>query len=79
MVRLDLDGFLPWPQDREGMDDLLQSVLAEVQHSRDLTLTGSPPSWLSMQLAHHLGQYLSSLYYECPIAGLVEVFDHNPF
>lgn len=45
----------------------------------DVVLTGAGPIWLYLRLAHMLHGKARSLYYESPVTGRVEIFDHNPY
>ena len=44
----------------------------------DATLTGAAPVWLYLKIAHALHGRAKALYYESPVAGKVEIFNHDP-
>jgi hypothetical protein len=50
----------------------LDAALRAVPPGVDVVLTGHGPIWLYLKLAH-------ALHYESPVAGTVEIFNHNPF
>lgn len=43
-----------------------------------VTLTGNAPVWMYLRLAHTLHGFARSLYYDSPVTGPVEVFNHDP-
>jgi hypothetical protein len=45
----------------------------------DMVLTGAGPIWLYLRLAHALHGKARSLWYESPVTGRVEIFNHNPY
>ncbi|MFW5961163.1 MAG: CRISPR-associated protein Csx3 [Desulfohalobiaceae bacterium] len=45
----------------------------------DVILTGAGPIWLYLRLAHVLHGKVRSLWYESPVTGRVEIFNHNPY
>lgn len=44
----------------------------------DVTLTGPGPVWLYLRLAHTLHGRVRMLFYDSPVTGPVEIFNHNP-
>jgi hypothetical protein len=44
----------------------------------DVTLTGNGPVWLYLRLAHALHGRARKLFYDSPVTGPVEVFNHDP-
>jgi hypothetical protein len=44
----------------------------------DVTLTGPGPVWLYLRLAHTLHGRARKLFYDSPVTGPVEIFNHNP-
>lgn len=60
-------------------EDYIQQVIAKVGQGKDVTLTGSAPVWLYLRVAHALHGKAKILYYESPVTGKVEIFNHNPY
>lgn len=44
----------------------------------DVTLTGNAPVWLYLRMAHALHGRARKLFYESPVTGPVEIFNHDP-
>lgn len=44
----------------------------------DVTLTGPAPVWLYLRLAHALHGRARKLFYDSPVSGPVEIFNHDP-
>jgi hypothetical protein len=44
----------------------------------EVTLTGQGPVWLYLRLAHALHGRARRLFYDSPVTGQVEIFDHDP-
>lgn len=44
----------------------------------DMTLTGNAPVWLYLRVAHALHGHVTRLFYDSPVTGPVEVFNHDP-
>ena len=44
----------------------------------DVTLTGNAPVWLYLSLAHALHGRARKLFYDSPVTGSVEIFNHDP-
>jgi CRISPR-associated protein (Cas_csx3) len=44
----------------------------------DVTLTGNGPVWLYLRLAHALHGRARKLFYDSPVTGPVEIFNHDP-
>jgi hypothetical protein len=44
----------------------------------DVTLTGNAPVWLYVRLAHALHGRARKLFYDSPVTGPVEIFNHDP-
>jgi len=44
----------------------------------DVTLSGNGPVWLYLRLAHALHERARSLFYDSPVTGPVEIFNHDP-
>lgn len=44
----------------------------------DVTLTGPGPVWLYLRLAHALHGRARKLFYNSPVTGPVEIFNHDP-
>ena len=49
-----------------------------VSPGADVTLTGHGPVWLYMRLAHSLHGRARKLFYDSPVTGPVEIFNHDP-
>lgn len=45
----------------------------------DVTLTGPAPVWLYLKIAHALHGRAKALFYDSPVTGKVEIFNHDPF
>jgi hypothetical protein len=56
-----------------------RSCLEQTAQGKDVVLTGAGPIWLYLRLAHALHGKARSLYYESPVTGRVEIFNHNPY
>lgn len=56
-----------------------ESCLKQAGLGTDVILTGNGPIWMYLRLAHALHGKVRSLYYESPVTGLVEIFNHNPY
>jgi hypothetical protein len=44
----------------------------------DVTLAGNGPVWLYLRLAHALHGRARKLFYDSPVTGEVEIFNHDP-
>lgn len=44
----------------------------------EVTLTGNAPVWLYLRLAHTLHGRARKLFYDSPVTGPVEIFNHDP-
>ncbi|MCX8092228.1 MAG: CRISPR-associated protein Csx3 [Verrucomicrobiae bacterium] len=44
----------------------------------DVTLTGRAPVWLYLRIAHALHGRVRKLFYDSPVTGPVEIFNHDP-
>jgi hypothetical protein len=44
----------------------------------EVTLTGQAPVWLYLRLAHALHGRARKLFYDSPVTGPVEIFNHDP-
>ena len=44
----------------------------------DVTLSGNGPVWLYLRLAHALHGRARKLFYDSPVTGPVEIFNHDP-
>ncbi len=44
----------------------------------DVILTGNAPVWLYLRLAHSLHGRARKLFYDSPVTGPVEIFNHDP-
>jgi len=44
----------------------------------DLTLTGPAPVWLYLRIAHALHGRARKLFFDSPVTGPVEIFNHDP-
>ena len=44
----------------------------------DVVLTGNAPVWLYLRLAHALHGRARKLFYDSPVTGPVEIFNHDP-
>lgn len=49
-----------------------------VSPGAEVTLTGPGPVWLYLRLAHSLHGRATTLIYDSPVTGPVEIFNHNP-
>ena len=54
------------------------AALAAVRPGKDVTLTGNAPVWLYLRLAHALHGRVRKLFYDSPVTGPVEIFNHDP-
>lgn len=43
-----------------------------------VTLTGNAPVWLYLRLAHALHGRARKLFYDSPVTGPVQIFNHDP-
>ena len=46
---------------------------------KDVIITGQAPIWLYLKIAHELHGLARSLFYDSPVTGKIEIFNHNPF
>lgn len=53
-------------------------VKERVPPGADVTLTGNAPVWLYLRLAHALHGRACKLFYDSPVTGPVEIFNHDP-
>ena len=44
----------------------------------DVTLSGNGPVWLYLRLAHALHGRARKLFYDSPVTGPIEIFNHDP-
>lgn len=44
----------------------------------DVTLTGQAPAWLYLRIGHALHGLARKLFYDSPVTGPVEIFNHDP-
>ncbi len=44
----------------------------------DVTLTGAAPVWLYLRVAHAVHGQVRKLFYDSPVTGIVEIFNHDP-
>jgi hypothetical protein len=44
----------------------------------DVKLTGQAPVWLYLRIAHALHGRARKLFYDSPVTGPVEIFNHDP-
>jgi len=49
-----------------------------VPDGADVTLTGNGPVWLYLRIAHALHGRARKLFYDSPVTGPVEIFNHDP-
>lgn len=49
-----------------------------VPSGANVTLTGNGPVWLYLRLAHALYGRIRRLFYDSPVTGPVEIFNHDP-
>ena len=49
-----------------------------VPPGEDVTLTGPGPVWLYLKMAHALHGRARKLFYNSPVTGPVEIFNHDP-
>ena len=60
------------------LDSYMEAAVAAVSPGDDVSLTGQGPVWLYLKIAHALHGKARILYYDSPVTGPVEVFNHNP-
>jgi hypothetical protein len=60
------------------LDAYIRKVRRKLKPGSVVTLTGNAPVWLYLAVAHALHGGAKILYYESPVTGLVEVFNHDP-
>ncbi|MBM3838168.1 MAG: hypothetical protein FJ398_09410 [Verrucomicrobia bacterium] len=53
-------------------------VKERVPPGADATLTGPAPVWLYLRIAHALHGRARKLFYDSPVTGPVEIFNHDP-
>ncbi len=56
-----------------------EKVKDAVPPGADVTLTGQAPVWLYLRIAHLLHGRAKRLWYESPVTGPVEIFNHDPY
>lgn len=56
----------------------LKKAVRKAKPGAVVTLTGNAPVWLYLKIAHALHGIVKTLYYESPVTGKVEVFNHDP-
>jgi hypothetical protein len=44
----------------------------------EVILTGQAPVWLYLRMAHALHGRAKKLFYDSPVTGIVEIFNHDP-
>jgi hypothetical protein len=44
----------------------------------EVTMTGNAPVWLYLRLAHALHGRAKKLFYDSPVTGRMEIFNHDP-
>lgn len=66
------------PVKLHSLDAYVRKVLDKVSPGDEVVLTGQAPVWLYLRIAHELHGVARSLYYESPVTGRVEVFNHDP-
>jgi len=49
-----------------------------VPPSCEVTLAGNGPIWLYLRLAHTLHGRARKLFYDSPVTGPIEIFNHDP-
>ena len=49
-----------------------------VSPGAEVTLTGNGPVWLYLRLAHELHGRARKLFYDSPVTGPIEIFNHDP-
>jgi hypothetical protein len=60
------------------LNEYLQRAVAAVPAGAGVVLTGQAPVLLYLKIAHALHGRAKILYYESPVTGRVEIFNHNP-
>lgn len=63
----------------DQIETYITKSIALTNNYNIVTLTGPGPVWLYLKLAHALHGKVTTLYYESPVTGPVQIFDHNPF
>ncbi|MDD2220150.1 MAG: CRISPR-associated protein Csx3 [Desulfoplanes sp.] len=61
------------------LKDYEDACLGLAGKGTEVVLTGPGPVWLYLRLAHTLHGKARSLFYDSPVTGKVEIFNHNPF
>lgn len=56
----------------------LRRAVRRVTPGAEVVITGQAPVWLYLCVAHALHGRVRVLYYESPVSGRVEVFNHDP-
>ena len=70
--------FAPHPAKLARLEEYIGKALEMCPPGADATLTGAAPVWLYLKIAHALHGRAKALYYESPVAGKVEIFNHDP-
>lgn len=61
-----------------NLSDYEARAMDLVSPGSDVTLTGNGPVWLYLRLAHCLHGRARKLFYNSPVTGPVEIFNHDP-
>lgn len=78
-VQIQLDDYAPWPSDPDAIEDIIEDILGMTRTAREIQLQGQAPTWACLCLSRTLAQTATSLHWNSPEHGLLEVFDHRPF
>ena len=60
------------------LDRYADAALAALPAGADVTLTGPAPVWVYLRIAHALHGKARRLFYDSPVTGPVEIFNHDP-
>lgn len=61
------------------IEDYEKKCLELAGQGTEVILTGPGPIWLYLRLAHTLHAKARLLWYESPVTGRIEIFNHNPY
>ena len=61
------------------IDEYIENAKLQAGEGNEVVLTGEGPIWLYLLIAHALHGKAKRLFYESPVTGRVEIFNHDPF
>lgn len=78
-IVINLDSLFNQQAKLAELQEYKQKVLAMAIDGNDIVLTGRAPVWLYLIIAHVLHGKAKRLFYDSPVTGKVEIFNHDPF